>query len=867
MATSPLFHPKSLIEAQHQAVGDCKGLTMQQRWDEETPVFAKAILSHLPQIGLGPHGINQILDYGCGPGRLAKEILLQADNTNHDIVVWGADNSPEMLMQANEYVGSISPFETTSGAFIDRFSTVEPQGMAQFSQHFDLCYLVYCLQHMPAIEIRDALRRIWTSLVDNGLLFYCSSENRMAMRSDEQGFFDDRFLGVDLKSELSRFFEEIGPAIPDELMNDAVRHMTTGDHAHPATLYRKKTITGHLFNAMPDNPIPEVVLPKVGQCLPELNTCGEWGDEAPSKKQEPHTCGETTRISDPAPTTRRQLPKVPDNATIVAESVGEPVIKPESHVRQSNADARAGSPTKLILQHRLSPGDILVMSAAIRALHTAYPGEYLTDVRSPCNAIYANSPYITPLNEGDPDVRTIDMQYPEIHKSGMSGLHFADGMRLYLAEQIGRPIPTNGIQPEIFLTPAEKKLSVVKNATGIDPGPYVVIDAGVKTDYSLKQYHYYQEVVDLLDKEHIQCIQVGVKAPSHIHPELEGVIDMVGKTDDHRQFFALIDQADVVITPVSYPMHIAAALRKPCVVVALGREAPRWEYYPDHQYLTVNGCLDCCRYDGCWKNRLEDCVDLVDGIPHCNSLIEPKDIASAVMRYYKGNVIRPKSKEVDRKQVRIPNEVIINTLRILKQHNPEDMYLENYMGHIRKRGDDFYDIYHFIWEWVPQHYPRNVLEIGTWTGNSLAQLLCAYMDYSNLGHIVTCDLFDQPQSSPEQVRASLQSLNIPQDVIDRIQFLEGDSHQLVPQFYAANPEVKFDWILIDGAHYPPELPRQDLENVAPMVAMGGVLVMDDLAPDGMSLQPVWEEFKAQHQDEFEWFENYDGKGIGYAIRK
>jgi len=46
-----------------------------------------------------------------------------------------------------------------------------------------------------------------------------------------------------------------------------------------------------------------------------------------------------------------------------------------------------------------------------------------------------------------------------------------------------------------------------------------------------------------------------------------------------------------------------------------------------------------------------------------------------------------------------------------------------------------------------------------------------------------------------------------------------------------------------------------------------VLVMDDLAPDGMSLQPVWEEFKAQHQDEFEWHENYDGKGIGYAIRK
>ena len=813
MATSPLFHPKSLTEAQHQAVGDCKGLTMQQRWDEETPVFAKAILSWIPDI----NDDTYIVDYGCGPGRIAKALIDEAIEQMktapggvRSITVLGVDNSPEMLEEAMQYVGVGSNW----------FVTCEPHEVS-VPRQADLVYLVYCLQHMPAIEIRDALQRIWTFLKDDGFLFYCSSENRMAMRSDDGGFFDDRFLGVDLKSELSRFFEEIGPAIPDELMNDTVRHMTTGDHAHPATLYRKKVITGHLFNAMSDNPTSEVV-----------------------------------------------LPKVPDNfhITTVTESVGEPVIKPESYIRQSNIATKAGSPTKLILQHRLSPGDILVMSATIRALHTAYPGEYLTDVRSPCNAIYANSPYITPLNEGEPDVRTIDIQYPEIHKSGLSGLHFADGPRLFLAEQIGRDIPTNGLHPEIFLTPAEKKLSVVKNVTGYD-GPYAVLDAGCKTDYSLKQYHYYQEVVNLLAEENIKCVQIGIKAPSHMHPELEGVIDMVGKTDDHRQFFALMDQADVVITPVSYPMHVAAALRKPCVVVALGREAPRWEYYPDHQYLTVNGCLSCCQFDGCWKNRLEDCVDLVDGIPHCNSLIEPKDIASAVMRYYKGNVIRPKPKEVDREQVRIPNEVIINTLRILKQHNPEDMYLENYMGHIRKRGDDFYDIYHFIWEWVPQHYPRNVLEIGTWTGNSLAQLLCAYMDYSNLGHIVTCDLFDQPQSSPEQVRASLQSLNIPQDVIDRIQFLEGDSHQLVPQFYAANPEVKFDWILIDGAHYPPELPRQDLENVAPMVAMGGVLVMDDLAPDGMSLQPVWEEFKAQHQDEFEWFENYDGKGIGYAIRK
>lgn len=787
MSHSPLFHPQNLNEAQHQAVGAVKGLTMEQRWEEETPVFAKAILRQCPEPDLAT-----ILDYGCGPGRLARGIL--AENAGVHII--GVDDSEEMLQRARDYV-----------ADSDRFITVLPE---QLDTPVDGCYLVYCLQHIPGVQMREVLQRVWTFLKDDGFLFYCSSENRMAMRFDEGGFFDDRFLGVDMKAEVSRFFEYVGPAIPEDLMNDTVRHMISGDHPHPALLYHKKKITGHLFNAVPSLPT-----------------------------------GDPAVVNPPEQT--------------------QPINRPPTN----NA---AGSPKKLILKHRLSPGDILVMSAAIRALHVAYPGQYLTDVRSPCSTIYANSPYITPLDENDPEVTVIDMQYPEIHKSGRSGLHFADGMRLYLAEQIGRPIPEDGIRPELFLTPAEKKQRVVRDATGYD-GPYVVIDAGYKTDYSLKYYHYYQEVVDLLTEQGKQCVQIGVQASSHVHPQLNAAIDMIGQTDDHRKLFALIDQADVVITPVSYPMHIAAALHKPCVVVALGREAPRWEYYPDHQYLTVNGCLDCCSYDGCWKNTFEDCshiaLTLEDGrkVPLCQTLVKPEEICRTVMRYYDGNMIRPREKETDLGKVRIPNEVIINVLRILKPHNPGDPYLENYLGHIRKRGDSFYDLYHFIWEWVPDHYPRRILEIGTWTGNSLAQVLCAYVDYSAIERIVTCDLFDREETSPDIVRQNLSVLNIPEELIGRIEFLEGDSTQVVPMFQAANPGVKFDWILVDGGHFPHETPRKDLENVATMIAPGGVIVMDDLAPDGMSLQPVWDEFKAAHEDEFDWHENYDGKGVGYAIRR
>ncbi len=820
----PLFKPTDLEQAKHMSVGDCKGLSMQQRWDEETPVFAEAILSHLPQIGRGPYGINQILDYGCGPGRIAKEILLQADSANRDIVVWGADNSPEMLIQASEYVEPMSPFETTSGAFIARFSTVEPQGMAQFSQHFDLCYLVYCLQHMPAIEIRDALQRIWTFLKDDGLLFYCSSKNRMAVRFDDGGFFDDRFLGVDLIAEISRFFDYVGPAIPEELMNDAVRHMTTGEHAHPATLWRKKVIEGHLFNAMSNVPTLEVVSPKVA-------------------------------------------------------SVGEPVIKPAS--QQPNITTTAGSPTKLILQNRQSPGDILVMSSAIRALHQAHPGEYLTDVRSPCTNIYENSPYITPLDENTPDVTTIDMEYPEIHFSGQSGRHFSDGHRMFLAEQIGKPIPQNGIQPDLFLSEAEKRRSLVNEISGYS-GDYVVLDAGYKNDYSLKGYFFYQDVVNLLASLGIRCVQVGLQSPGHTHPVLSGTIDLLGKTDNSRDLFSVIYSADAVITPVSFPMHVAAALRKPCVVVALGREAARWEYYPDHRYLSVNGTLPCCSYDGCWKNTITDCVDLVDVIPHgsyenrvshkvphCQMLVTPPMIVDALMMYYEGGMVRPVEQSlkntVERGLNTPSNENILLVLQHLKEHNPGDPYLENYQGHIAKWGDKFFDIYHFIWEWFGEHVPKRILEIGTWTGNSLGQMLRAHPDPESIEVLITCDLFDVAETSPQIVRENMRYLGVSGQVNGRIEFLVGPSQKAMTSSLWG--KGKFDFILVDGAHYPPELPRQDLDNCGPLVAKGGVIVMDDLAPDGMSLDAVWQAWKADQDENWDFYENYDGKGFGYAIRR
>lgn len=524
---------------------------MDVRWKEETPVFAKRILDY--SWGKEKPGYT-ILDYGCGVGRIAKEIISQ----NPNVTVIGVDDSADQLKLAKEYVND------------SRFIPVLP---CDLNQKVDLVYCVYVLQHIPSIEIREVLQRIHTFLKPGGKLIYCSSDYRMAIRFDGGGFCDDRFLGVNLREEISRLFNEECDLFPQDLnMNEVVRKMVYGDLPHPAKVYARKDLQGHLFNA------------KKGVCN--------------------HT------------------------------------NPPEIVAINANKEQESGK-KRLILRNRLSPGDILVMTTAIRALHNAFPGRYETDVESPCPEIFENSPFITKLN-GDGQV--IDMQYPEIHKSGKSGRHFSDGHRKYLEDVLEVKIPRVGLLPDIFLTQDEILWpSPLLKYFDCD-GQYMVFNAGSKGDYTLKQYHRWQEVADIWRNLYpeIKLAQIGVL--QHNHRPLDGVYDMRGKTSI-RELFRLIYHSVGVFTCVSFPMHIAAALSKPCVVVAGGREGTRWELYPDHRFLYTNGTLDCCRYDGCWKSKTEDCKHLIEkSYPLCLEMIRPEDIVRAMELYILGGVINRKEK-------------------------------------------------------------------------------------------------------------------------------------------------------------------------------------------------------------------------------
>jgi ADP-heptose:LPS heptosyltransferase len=313
---------------------------------------------------------------------------------------------------------------------------------------------------------------------------------------------------------------------------------------------------------------------------------------------------------------------------------------------------------KLILRNFQSPGDVLMLTAAVRDLHLTYPGKFQTDVRTPCPALWENNPYLTPLKESDNEVTTIECSYPLIHQSNSSPYHFVHGFRLFLNGALSLDIQPHKFGGDIHLGDDEKRwLSQVDEITSAPNTRFWIIVSGGKTDYTTKWWDpdRYQEVVDHF-RGRLQFVQCGDSGKDHVHPLLRDVINLVGRTD-LRQALRLVYNADGIVCPVTFFMHAAAAietkpgrpLNRPCVIIAGGREPSQWEAYPHHQFLHTNGCLPCCDNGGCWKSRV---VPLGDGdpkdkdlceapivlstgrtIPRCLDMITAQDVIRSIERY------------------------------------------------------------------------------------------------------------------------------------------------------------------------------------------------------------------------------------------
>src|SRR5882724_2798411 len=82
---------------------------------------------------------------------------------------------------------------------------------------------------------------------------------------------------------------------------------------------------------------------------------------------------------------------------------------------------------KLILVNFQSPGDLVTLTAAVRDLHTCYPNQFITDVRTGSPELWEQNPYVTPLDVNDPEVRVLECHYPLIQFSNHRPVHFLQG--------------------------------------------------------------------------------------------------------------------------------------------------------------------------------------------------------------------------------------------------------------------------------------------------------------------------------------------------------------------------------------------------------------------------------------------------------
>lgn len=156
------------------------------RWEVETPWIGELLVSELKLTSS-----SLVLDYGCGVGRLAKELINQVGCS-----VIGVDISANMRVFATRNVAS-SKFAAVSPEMLDFL--VGERGLK-----FDAAFSVWVLQH--CIRVRDEVKRIHRALTpEHKFLLVNESETRIPTTAGwacdgvdirrvltEQGFSQDR---------------------------------------------------------------------------------------------------------------------------------------------------------------------------------------------------------------------------------------------------------------------------------------------------------------------------------------------------------------------------------------------------------------------------------------------------------------------------------------------------------------------------------------------------------------------------------------------------------------------------------------------------------------------------------------------------
>jgi len=193
-----VFDVRTVNDAKAIILEPDEEITTAQRWERETPFLVREI-GRLAQ----PTAESVLLDYGCGIGRIAKELIRQFGCT-----VIGVDISFRMRGLAHNYVLS------------DNFVVCSPASFDQMLQHglrVDHAYAVWVIQHCqdPSTDVARLARA-----VGGGGLLYMANTHRRCVPTDA-GWVDD---GQDVRALISDEFDRLTTTpFPEGVVSDHLR--------------------------------------------------------------------------------------------------------------------------------------------------------------------------------------------------------------------------------------------------------------------------------------------------------------------------------------------------------------------------------------------------------------------------------------------------------------------------------------------------------------------------------------------------------------------------------------------------------------------------------------------------------------------
>jgi hypothetical protein len=306
------------------------------------------------------------------------------------------------------------------------------------------------------------------------------------------------------------------------------------------------------------------------------------------------------------------------------------------------------------------------MTACVRDLALTYPGVYDINVWTSCPSLWKENPHIKEVwNKPKPGIPRYDLTYGHhINQANQLPLHFLTAFHRNLNEQLKLEVPVLYPKGDLHLSEWHKQNRPIAER-------YWYWLAGGKNDFTTKIWSStrHQQAINLLRQFGLRIVQGGANHQGHWHPTMDGVLNMVNKTN-LRDMMWLIYHSEGVVCTITAAMHMAAAFDRPCVVIAGGREHWWWEAYVNvnmenfgpqasgkvvvpHRYLHTQGLLDCCRDRGCWRNKVvatqqdsnKSYCKYPEGdgygqtIPKCLKMITVNHVMEAVMWYYTAGIL------------------------------------------------------------------------------------------------------------------------------------------------------------------------------------------------------------------------------------